>query len=55
MFGVNLFYLDSSTLEILLRKVFHSISFKFDDSKIQLRHPEDVDVAFTMEEFNTVL
>lgn len=54
MFGVNLFYLDSRTLEFLLRKLFLCISFKFDDQKIYLRHPEDVDIAFTMEEFDSV-
>ena len=54
VFGVNLFYVDAPTLEFLLRKMFISISFKFADNKIKLRHPDDVDIAFTKDEFDSV-
>ena len=49
MFGLNLFYIELPTLEFLIRKVYHAISFK-DQGKIKLLY--NVKPAFTEQEFN---
>jgi len=54
LFGLNLFYIDLSTLEFLLRAVYRNVSHAF-GTKIMLRHPDDVKPAFTQEEFNKVV
>jgi len=41
LFGLNLFYIDLSTLEFLLRGVYRNVSHAF-GTKIMLRHPDDV-------------
>lgn len=54
MFGLNLFYIDLPTLEFLLRGVYRAVSHNF-NNKILLRHPEDVDPAYTQEELMKII
>ncbi len=49
LFGVNLFYLDISILEMLVRKVYLAVSFRDSDNKVKLKSA--VKPAFTEEEF----
>ena len=37
MFGLNLFYLEIDTLELMLRKVYRAVSFNFEAGKVKLR------------------
>ena len=55
MFGLNLFYLDLNTLELMLRKVYRAISFNFEAGKVKLRRVQDVNPAFTEKEFDEAL
>jgi hypothetical protein len=52
MFGLNLFYIELPTLEFLIRKVYHAISFSQLGKVILL---ENVKPAFTEQEYNKVL
>ena len=54
MFGLNLFYIDEGTLEILLRHVFRNVSYNFDD-RLRLRALECVDEAFSEEDLMQVI
>lgn len=49
MFGLNLFYIELPTLEFLIRKVYHAISFSQLGKVILL---ENVKPAFTEQEYN---
>jgi hypothetical protein len=49
MFGLNLFYIEESLMEVLLRHVFRCVSFNFDD-RLRLRFLEGVDEAFSEED-----
>ena len=49
MFGLNLFYIEESTLEVLLRHIFRNVSYNFDD-RVRLRALECVDEAFSEED-----
>ena len=55
MFGLNLFYLDLNTLELMLRQVYRSITFNFEAGKLQLRRLQDVEPAFTEKEFDEAM
>lgn len=55
MFGINLFYIDQQTLEFLIRKVYIAISFATLQNRIMLRNPDDVEPAFTAEEYQQVI
>ena len=55
MFGLNLFYLEIDTLELMLRKVYRAVSFNFEAGKVKLRRCQDVEPAFTEKEFEKVL
>jgi hypothetical protein len=54
MFGLNLFYIEESLLEILLRHVFRNISYNFED-RLRLRSLDCVDEAFSEEDLTEVL
>jgi hypothetical protein len=49
LFGVNLFNLDLSTLEMLVRKVYQAVSFRDSNNQVKLR--ATVKPAFTEDEF----
>lgn len=51
MFGLHLFYIELSTLEMLLRRIYRAITFTKNDGKVYLRSLLDVKVAFTEDEF----
>lgn len=51
MFGLHLFYIELTTLEMLLRRVYRAITFSENNGKVHLRRIQDVNVAFTEEEF----
>lgn len=48
MFGLNLFYIELPTLEFMIRKVYHAVSFK---SSSQVKLLQNVRPAFTENEF----
>lgn len=52
MFGLHLFYIEVPSLEFLLRKVYHAISYKDAAGKLCLLALESIKPAFTVEEFN---
>jgi hypothetical protein len=54
MFGINLFYIEVTTLEMLIRRVFQAISFKQIDGKVRLLSLASVKAAFTTDEFTKV-
>ena len=47
MFGLHLFYIELQTLELLLRRVYGSITHNFEAGKVYLVRVEDVKPAFT--------
>ena len=55
MFGVNLFYIEIPTLELLIRKVYQAISFRDENQKPRLLSLDSVKPAFTTEEYERVV
>lgn len=55
MFGLHLFYIELQTLEMLLRRVYRAVSHNFAAGTVRLRRVEDVEPAFSEEEFNEAL
>ena len=51
MFGLHLFYIELQTLEMLLRRIYGSVTHNFVAGKVQLRRVQDVEPAFTENEF----
>ena len=51
MFGLHLFYIELQTLEMLLRRIYGSVTHNFVAGKVQLRRVQDVEPAFTEIEF----
>lgn len=54
MFGLNLFYIELPTLELLLRRLYRAVSFQ-QKGKVRLRRMEDITVAFTQQEFEEAI
>lgn len=55
MFGLHLFYIELSTLELLLRRIYGSITHSFETGKIQIKRVQDIEPAFTEQEFNEAI
>ena len=54
MFGLHLFYIELNTLEMLLRRVYRAITYS-ENGKVYLRRIQDVNVAFTDDEFEQAI
>ena len=54
MFGLNLFYIDVATLEMLLRILYRSVTF-YRQGRVRLRRLEDICPAFTEQEFEDAI
>ena len=54
MFGINLFYIEIATLELLIRKVYQAISYRDEANKTKLLCLDSVKAAFTTEEYEKV-
>jgi len=55
MFGLHLFYIELSTLELLLRRIYGSITHSFEAGKVQIKRVQDIEPAFTEQEFNEAI
>lgn len=55
MFGVNLFYIEITALELLIRKVYQAISFRDENQQPRLLSLGSVKPAFTTEEYERVV